>query len=217
MIKENVEASRLAFYTYIFIACFLVLTFHAVYSIYDFAVDDSIPLVVCPRSFDLDAPVIMNTINDHNSVYIQDRWIKGFVRRFVRSNYPRTAEDAEPLFTYARDRSFGPVRDKFQAYLNDISEIREKIGSGNIIRFHPTNSSEVRIRRNGDISNQWTVEIDGYLTKDLNGREERTVRTLRYIIESAPATRSNPDGLYVVEANMEYIVDYVSGKKEGQE
>lgn len=216
LVQFGAEKSRLITLVAIFIACSVFVIIQALWSSYQFWADDSIPLVVCPKSFDLDAPVVMNTINDTGNQYVQDRWIRGFVRRYVLNSYPRTEEDAERFFTYVRDHSAGYVRDKYQAFLNEISGIKDKIGSNNTIRFYAKNSAEMRIRRNGDTLNQWTVEVDGYMVKNVGGSEERTVRTLRYVVESVPATRHNPDGLVVIDSNLDLIVDFVSGKSEGQ-
>jgi hypothetical protein len=189
---------------------------HAFVSIYSLWTDKSIPLVVCPRSFELDAPVLMKTITDVESSYIQDRWIRGFIRRYVLNSYPRTEADAEPFYTYLQNHSKGAVQTKYEAYLNQIEEIKVRIASGNTLRFYATNSQDVRIRKNAN-SGEWTVEIDGYLVKNYGGRQERSIKTLRYTVEAGSATRINPDGLYVTDADLEMLTDYVSGKKEGKE
>lgn len=213
LIKFGSERSKLVLLISGFIAFSVFLTVHALYSIYNHWTDQSIPLTICPKSFDLDSPVIMKPINQSDSVFVQDRWIRGFVRRLVLNSYPRTAEDAEVFFAHVRDVSEGDVKRKYESFIDDISSIKIFIRAGNTIRFYPKNSADIRIRPTDGRKDQWIVEVDGYLIKDMGGSQERTTPTLRYKIEARPATRTNPSGLAVVEVEMDRIADYVSGRK----
>lgn len=202
---------------FVFVALWLAFSgfifIHSLYSIYSFSVDKSIPLVVCPRSFDLDAPVLMNTISETKSTLAQDRWIRGFARRYILNAYPRTPDDAERFYEFVMNRSRGDVYTKYQAYMGDIDEIKTRIRSGYNIKFYPKDSSDMKIRR-GDGENRWVVEVDGYMVKNLGGKQERSTPRLRFVVESDLPTRYNPDGLYVIESNVEQVQDYVSGRKQ---
>lgn len=213
LVKERTEFDRLYVLISVFIAFSLFLTMHAVYSIYDSWTDDSIPLTICPRSFDLDAPVLMKSIQENDQAYVQDRWIRGFIRRFVLNSYPRVPEDAEKFFQFAHDHSEGELQRKYRSFLNSMNEIRTALESRNI-SFYPKNSSEIRIRGSGN-PGQWVIEIEGYMVKDLGAGQERAPLTLRYVIEKRKPTRTNPDGLVVVDAKMDLIADYVSGRQYG--
>jgi len=145
----------------------------------------------------------------------KDRWVRGFVRRFILAQFPRTKEDVKKSFKYVKDHSTDSVRFKYEKLLSDAEKISENI-DGTHYQFYPKVSDsgyDLRIRK-GDSSDEWVVEIDGYLVKKMNNNEERYFPTLKYKIKAGKATLQNPEGLYVVEANIERIVDYVSGKKE---
>ena len=211
LIKQGTEINRLTILISLFIAFFLFLNIHTVYSIYSSWTDESIPLTICPRSFDLDAPVLMKSIEENDQRYIQDRWIRGFIRRFVLNSYPRTGADAEKFFRFALDHSEGPLKTKYQSYVNAIGEIKSSISAGNSVLFYPKSSNEMRIRAVS--KTKWIVEIEGFLVKNLMSSQERSVTTLRYDIEARRPTRTNPDGLVVVATNLETIADYVSGRE----
>lgn len=212
LVKFGSEKSKLLIIVALFIGLSCALTVHALYSIFTHWTDKSIPLVICPKSFDLDAPVLMTPVNQSDSVFVQDRWIRGFVRRVVLNSYPRTAEDMPRFFQNMKDMSEGSVARKYESFLNDIERIQTLIRGGNRIRFYVKNSNDMKIRPTEGRKDQWVVEIDGYLIKDIGGIQQRSTPTLRYTIETRPATRTNPSGLVVVDANMEQIADYVSGR-----
>lgn len=198
----------------IFIGLTALLLFHALYSIYDYATDNSVPLVTCPRSFDLEAPVLMNSITQESLTH--DRWIRGFMRRFMTYQFPRTGDDAEKMFRYIRDHSRGEVKDKYKSYVKDIDIVSDHIRAGYYHRFYPKNSRDMRIRK-PDNDKYWIVEIDGWLVSKYGIEVERSIPTLRYKVEVGTPTLTNPEGLYVVESNVEQIIDYVSGRKKGDD
>jgi len=211
LVKFSAAKNKLLMLVSVFIAFSIFITGHALYSIYEMLTDDSIPMVICPRTDNLDAPVVMNVLKDTKELYIQDRWIRGFVRRYILNLFPRTQDDAEPFYTYVRDHSKGKVKVKYDAFLNDINRISESIKSGNKIMFYPKNSTEVRIDRTKH-ENEWIVEVDGYMIKQYNG-EERTTPTVRFTVEAGEPTKENPEGLYVTDLKTKVIADYVSGRE----
>lgn len=213
LVKFGAERSKLIILISAFIAFSGFLTAHALYSIYDHWTDQSIPLTVCPKSFDLDSPVLMTPINQTDSIFVQDRWIRGFVRKLILNSYPRTGADAEKFFPYMVSVTEGEVRHHYESFVNDMDAIKGLISAGSKIRFYAKNSTDIRIRPTDNRKDRWVVEVDGYLIKDLGGIQERSTPTLQYTIEARPATRSNPSGLVVVDAQMDKIADYVSGRK----
>ena len=210
--KENLS-EKVVFLSGLSIGLFLIIAFHALWTILRMLGDNSIPLVVCPRTYDLDAPVVMETI-DRSSVQSQDRWMRGFMRRFITSQFPRTEQDVEPFFQYIVDHSEGGIQAKFESYVNDSKKIADMVRSGTFYRFYPKDSKDLRIRKMDGQENTWIVEIDGWLVRKMGAYQERFTPTLRYIVQAGKATLSNPEGLYVIDGNMEEFSDYVSGKKE---
>lgn len=215
LIKFGSEKSKLVILISVFIAFSIFITVHALYSIYDQWTDKSIPLTICPKSFENDSPVIMTPINQTDKTYVQDRWIRGFVRKIVLNSYPRTPEDASKFFDYMASVSEGSVQKKYLSFIDDIESIQAYMKAGNSIRFYPKNSAETRIRLVSP--GKWVVEIDGFLLKNQGGGQERSTPTLRYVVEARPATRQNPNGLVIVESNTDLIADYVSGRKIEEE
>lgn len=197
----------------IFIGLALFIIAHAMYTTYSMLTDRSIPVVSCPRSYDLDAPVLMKTI-DKKGLKNQDRWIRGFIRRFVTSQFPRTAEDAQTFFQYVIDHSKGMVNYKYRSIMKDIGEISKLIGAEHFFRFYPKDQNDIRIRSVQGTTNQFVVEIDGFLIKKMSLTQERFTPTLRYVVEIGEPNLDNPEGLYVIEGDIEQITDYVSGRKE---
>lgn len=211
--ERDVLTSRMKTGLAVIIALFLVIVAHTALSIISMLSDRSVPVVVCPRPSDLDAPVLMKTL-DQESLVVQDRWIRGFTRRFVMSLFPRTPQDVKPFYTYVVNHSEGATKRKFQGYVKDSEEIASLVRSFNFYKFYPKNSQDVRIRTVQGYSNRWVVEVDGYLVKRMNVTQERFTPTLRFTVEAQKATIDNPEGLYVIEFENEQITDYVSGRKE---
>lgn len=211
--KREVLTAGLRNLAGIFIGLSLVILAHALYTTYQMLTDRTVPVVVCPRTFDLDAPVLMKTI-DAKGLTAQDRWIRGFVRRFVTHQFPRTVEDTKPFFEYVEKHSKGSINYKYRSLLKDITDIQDMVKNGFFYRFYPSSNSDLRIRTVQGTTNQWIVEIDGYLVKKLSITQERYTPTLRYTIESGQPTIDNPEGLYVIDGDIEQITDYVSGRKE---
>lgn len=211
--EKEVLSEKVVFLSGLAIGLFLIIAFHALWTIFRMLGDNSIPLVVCPRSYDLDAPVVMDTI-DRSSVKNQDRWMRGFMRRFIINQFPRTEQDVEPFFQYIVDHSEGAIQAKFESYVNDSKKIGELVRYGTFYRFYPKNSTDMRIRKMEGKEDLWVVEVDGWLVRKMGAYQERFTPTLRYIVRAGAATLSNPEGLYVIDGNMEEYSDYVSGKKE---
>lgn len=214
IIQKDVEYSLFLKILIVLISICIVYIYHTTVSIIKYASDDSIPVVSCPKEYVVDSPVVMKTIKDAPSKE-KDRWIRGFIRRFVLAQFPRTKEDAGRSFKYAADHSMDEVYTKYSSLYNDHEKIANQI-ENNYYRFYPKMGSsgyEIRIR-NGSSENEWYVEVEGYLIKRMSNNEERYFPTLKYKVVADKATMHNPEGLYVSEANMERITDYVSGTKE---
>jgi hypothetical protein len=200
----------------IFIGFSIAFCAHSVYSMVGFLTDASIPLVTCPRNYVVDAPVLMKPIRDESAL-TQDRWIRGFTRRYILSSFPRVKDDVIPFFQFLVDHSEGEVKVKYQSLLKDTEEIQAIINSGSYYKFYPKHvddgGSAIRIRP-AEEAGKWVVEVDGYLVKKMNNIQERYTPTLRYTVEAGKPTLTNPEGLYVTDGTIEQITDYVSNTKE---
>lgn len=216
-IEEKNKAERtLRFFLSIFIGLSLLLLFQALYSIFEFATDDSIPLVSCPKSYELNAPVILKSVS--SSELTTDRWIRGFIGRYMKYQFPRTGEDAEKFFTYVKNHSTGSIKRKYQSYLKEMENIEKLINSGFYYKVYAKNSTEVRIRSiDNEENKRWIVEVDSYIVNMAGLDQVRTNPTLRYTVEAGKPTLTNPEGLYVVKSNMDEKVDYVSGREKENE
>jgi len=214
IVKKDVEYSLFLRILIFLIAICIVYIYHTTTSIIKYITDDSIPVVSCPKEYVVDSPIVMKTMNEV-SAKEKDRWVRGFMRRVLLAQFPRTKDDVGRSFKYMVDHSKDEVNSKYSALYNDYEPISRYIESM-YYRFYPKmNDSgyEMRIRK-GATENEWFVEIDGYLIKRMSNNEERYFPTLKYKIVAGKATMQNPEGLYVTEATMERITDYVSGKKE---
>lgn len=214
--RENSKAIREVI---LFSALGLALILHSGYSVFQMLFDDSIPLVVCPREYDLDKPVIMKTIDQNNETYIQDRWLRGFIRSYTMSLFPRTDADVEPFFTYIKDHSSPEIAYKYQGYLDSADGIKRLVETGQSIKFYPK-AGNVRIRPTqslGTKQTEWVVEVDGFFNKGSKNTSERTLPTIRFTIESTAATKTNPEGLVVTELIFDdSIADKVSSRKKDE-
>lgn len=190
---------------------FLLLTVHFVYGIFDKLHDRSIFLVECPKSYELDSPVLLPVLKDA-SPKSKDQWVRGFIRKFVTRQFPRNKHDTEEFLRFTMERSRGPVKKMFEERYSNLDKFNQLLDGGYVYSFYPKNSLDVRIRAAS--SGRWVVEVDGTLVHQLKEFEARTFPTLRYVVEAGPVTLENPDGLYVVEANTEVYADYVSGEKK---
>lgn len=190
---------------------FLLLSVHFVWDISSKASDRSIPLVECPKSYELDSPVILPVLREA-SAKSKDQWIRGFVRKFVIRQFPRNQKDSEMFFKHVASRSQGDVKKMYEKRLDNIEKFNALLNDGFLYSFYPKNSLDVRIRAQGN--GRWVVEIDGTLVHQMREQEVRTFPTLRYVIEAGPVTLENPEGLYVIEANIDQYADFVSGEKK---
>jgi hypothetical protein len=174
--------------------------------------DDTIPMVVCPKSFEIDSPVLMKTIN-LSSAEAKDKWIKGFMRRFVQAQFPRNPSEAEASLKYVVEHSQKDIHARYGGYLNKLEDFQNLLTQGYYYSFYPNNSLDIRIRASG-AKGEWAVEIDGFMIRTAINKEDRTTPTLRYVVRAGDHTMQNPEGLYVVDGNLLEIADYVSGRKD---
>lgn len=213
LVENEVLSNSIIMLFVIFISLSVLIAGHSILTMVKMSTDKSIPLVICPQTYDLDAPVVMSTIKDAGIVG-QDRWIRGFIRRYVSAQFPRTGQDAREKFKYLVNHSKNNVAFKYQEFLDEIEEITKFIDSGNYYKFYPIDSKDIRIRNYPDTKDTWVVEIDGYLIKRSSGKEERYSPTLKYIVQAGESNMDNPEGLYVIDTSLEQITDYVAGSKK---
>lgn len=183
----------------------------SVKSIFSIMEDKRIALVECPRSYENDSPVLLKTIKESNSVK-KDKWIKGFARNYITRMFPRSGEDAQSFFKYLSNHSLGKTKRYVDGLVDEMEDIKTFIDSGNFYSFYAKNHLETRVRSLS--SDEWVVEVDGYLTKRFQSMETRTTPTVRISVRFGDVTTINPEGLYVFESNIEEVTDYVSGRKK---
>lgn len=192
----------------ILVALVVAMMMHNAWSIYLMLFDDTIPLVQCPKEFDLDRPVILKRFDSMTKVDT-DNWVKGFVINYVNKLYPRTAEDAKPFFEYIRDHSTGLMSRKYAARVSEIDSIKKEITSGSFVKFWVTNSESIKIRKVSE--GEWSVVVYGYLHKRSNGNLQKAQPRVELTVDSVGASRSNPEGLVVSEIRVVQISDPISG------
>lgn len=212
LIEKEAATNWLMVTSGIFLAVATFLSMISLKDIFHILNDDSIPLVVCPKAYELDSPVIMRTIREA-SVEEKDKWVRGFMRRFMQSQFPQTSEDAEDNLNYVINHSSGAVKDKYQSYLYNLENFKALIDQKFYYSFYPTNTLDIRIRSTGS-KGEWVVEMDGFMVRSAGDKEKRTTPTLRYTVQAQDHTLKNPEGLVVVDSNILEIADYVSGRKE---
>lgn len=195
----------------VLIGLIALMVVHDVYSIFKMATDESLPQVMCPRSFDLDRPVILKTLSKA-APKDMDNLIKGFALTFTNRMFPRTPEDAEPFFQYVANHTEGLFKKKYEARIKDIKKIKDSIAVGNYSKFHVANSQDIKIRKLSG-GNSWVVILKGYLSKRKIGRMEKTQPTIEMTIRYVGAKKSNPEGFVVDSIMFKHIVDPISGEQ----
>lgn len=212
LIEKEAATNSLLVTSGIFLAVAAFLSIISIKDIFSIINDNSIPLVVCPKAYELDSPVIMKTISEAN-LEKKDQWIKGFMRRFMQRQFPRSAEDAEESLNYIVNHSTGSVRNKYLSYLDNLDGFKSLVGQKYYYAFYPTNTLDIRIRSTGK-TGEWIVEMDGFMIRYVGDKESRSTPTLRYTVQALEHTLENPEGLYVVDSNILDIADYVSGRQD---
>jgi hypothetical protein len=195
----------------ILIGLVALMVFHNIYSIYHMATDDSIPQVMCPRSFDLDRPVILKTLDKADVVDI-DNLLKSFALTFTTRLFPRTKEDAQPFFEYIANHTEGIFQKTYEARLAAIDKIRSSIEIGNYSKFYVADSQNLKIRKI-DGKESWKIIFTGYLSKRKIGRMQKTQPTIEMTVRYIGAKKHNPEGLIVEGIMFKHIVDPISGEQ----
>lgn len=190
----------------------LLMIAHNGYSIFKMITDENIPLVLCPKAFDLDRPVILKTL-DKAQPKDMDNLIKGFSLNFTNRLFPRTPEDAEPFFNYVINHTESMFRKKYEARIKEIKKIKDSIAIGNYSKFYFANSQDLKIRKITGRDDAWIVIMKGYLSKRKIGRMEKTQPTVELTIRYVGAKKSNPEGFIVESAVFKHIVDPISGEQ----
>ena len=209
--KES-EGTMVVLLSMAFLACSIFVIAQSVMSMAKVLSDNSIPLVHCPKSYSLDSPVLLAPVKEGEPLQ-KDAWIRGFMRKYVLSQFPRTGGDVKPFFEYIAAHSEGRLSSRFDSLASGDREIAALIDNNYYTKFYPKSSDDLRIRAT-DHESEWVVEIDGYLVKRIGLEESRTTPTLRYTVVARASTLSNPEGLFVTESNIDKIVDYQSGRKK---
>lgn len=212
LLEREAATNWLLIVSGIFLAVATFVSISSFLNIISILNDDTIPLVTCPRVYELDSPVLLKTVAN-SPKEVKDKWIKGFMRRFIQAQFPRSAEDAEKHLKFIVNHSTGSVQNAYEGYLDELEEFKGLLKQNFYYAFYPNNTLDVRIRSTGS-SGEWAVEIDGFMIRYASSKEERTTPTLRYTVKAGDHTMENPEGLYVTDSNILEIADYVSGREE---
>ena len=183
---------------------------HNIYSIYTMWTDESIPLVMCPKSFELDRPVVLKTLSEADKVDV-DNMIKGFSLAFVTRLFPRTKEDAKPFFEYIANHTEGLLNKKYEARVDSIKKIENAIDIGNYIKLYIADSQDIKVRKISN-SESWRVIMKAYLHKRKIGEMEKTQPKIELVVRYVGATVSNPEGFIVDDIKIRHIVDPIAGE-----
>lgn len=211
-IVENEAANKgVIFFSGVFGLSAAALILFQLVSIVIFLLDDSIRLTACPRSFDLDTPVTLSPIR--NAEFSQkDAWMRGFIRRYLLSKFPRAKDDVTPFLQFMISHTSGSLRRKYKDFYSNKSEYETLILNGVIDKFYPTSSTDVKISAS-KTPGVWDVAIGGYMVSRKSNTEDRKAVTINIVVESGASTSSNPEGLYVSsdDDGIE-LLDPISGK-----
>jgi len=213
LVAKEDSLSATTFLIALLLAVSLMTSVYSVYSIISKIEDRTIPLVQCPVAYDLDSPVILPVIRE-SSILSKDKWVRGFIRKYIMHQFPRNANDAEPFMKYVSGRSLGDVKNTYERRIKNIDKFSELIKGGYLYSFYAKDiedGKDIRIRRSG--ISEWSIEVDGFMVHQLSGNEVRTTPTLRYTVKTGPTTLDNAEGLYVTWSNQEEYKDPVSGEK----
>lgn len=212
LLENDVEKQRLLTLSGVVLGLSVLMILHNFYSIIKMVTDDSIPLVNCPRTFELDKPVLLKSV--YSSKISIDNHIRGFSISFVRSLFPRSVEDLEPFYNYVINHSDGYFKKRYEARLEDKKKIKDNIEVGIYSKFWIANSQKIQIRPLDGKTGQWKVIILGYLHKRLSGGEfEKLQPRIELVVKAVKPTITNPEGLIVDEFVMKQINDPISGSE----
>lgn len=208
--KEDMNASTFK----AFVVSFFTMTLIIGVNLWDCFVkfnDETIQLVSCPKSFEVNSPSLLKVVRD-GALRQKDMWVRSFIANYFVNQFPINAEDAERSLKYTVDHSSGKVRKLYYTRLDNLSEFKRIVSDGFFYEVYAKDSYDIKIRSKS--SNRWSVQVEAYLIHNL--RENRVGRPviLNYEIYAGDHTLSNPEGLYVDEANTEIYEDYVSGEKK---
>jgi hypothetical protein len=198
---------------YILISVFSLIILHGMYTIYDYATDDSIITGVCPESFELDQPVKMRVTEDLSSLEINSR-IKSFVNKFIIMAYPRTSKDTKQFYTFAAAHSLDSVKIRFDNFLNSLEDINKNIDVGSLVKVWVLDEERIAIRKSKTNESRWKVVIPAvYHAESPIKINKSTPEIILTIVEKKTSTLDNVGRLYVAEMVLTNIVDSLSGEK----
>lgn len=208
--EKSTEKNNLVVLLAVLIGLIIVLITHNFYSIIEMWTDKSLPLVMCPREFNQDRPVLMKKISDA-SPQMLDNWIRSFAINYVINRYPRTIDDVEDAYQYVKTRSQGIIQEDFDSRLSEIEDIKKKFFDSYIKFYFKNSKSHIKIRKVDGRENEWVVSIDGYMHKKSSFKIEKTQPTIYMTIIADKPTIYNPEGLYVINYEIKYVVDPIAG------
>lgn len=208
--KHN-EKSLTMVALYILVSVNVVISLIAIYKSYSAVFSEEVTLVSCPKSTSLDNPITLRRVRA-TAPKEQQMWVRSFARKYITFTYPRTKADVIPFLNYLETRSRKDQLRKVKSLKRNLDEYTALIDSNQTIKFYPKSSSDLRMRLTN--SGSWIVELDGYFVIDSQMQTIRKVGAVRLEVEVGEHTPKNPEGLYVISANSETILDVVSGERD---
>lgn len=179
--------------------------------------DDELQVYSCPVNYFQDAPVVLNEIK-HESVDSVEKYLRGFIRQYLRSIYPKNSNEAKDMYLFAGNHSTGGLRQKYLSMAKDHKMIGKELDSGRYTDFFPAgpitekNSINISMKSEG----VWSVEIEGYLNdKKGEKRDDRGAVTIKLTVEKGEAKLNGSySGLYVSSFDIIAVKDQISGNEE---
>lgn len=179
--------------------------------------DDELQVYSCPANFYQDAPIMLTKI-EHEDVDAIEKYLRGFIRQYVRAIYPKNSTEAETMYRFAGNHSKGVLRQTYLGMASKAKDIGSELDGGRFTDFFTvtpiTEKNTIIISKKTD--NSWSIQIEGYLN-DKKGitNDDRGAVTLKFVVEKGEAKLGGSySGLYVTSFEIIAVKDYVSGNEE---
>lgn len=208
--KEEVRSTSFK----LFIISFCIMTLMIGVNLWDSVVrynDESIQLVSCPKSFEVNSPSLLKVVRD-GSVKQKDIWVRTFIANYFTNQFPINSTDAEAALTFAVNHSSGRVKKIYENRLDNLREFKRILDDGYFFEVYAKDNYDIKIRARS--SNKWSVQIEAFMIHNIRENKLGKAVILTYEIELGDHTLSNPEGLYVYDANTEIYEDYITGAKK---
>jgi len=208
--QKTREMKALRYSTYvIFISACLISTIQ----IWGYLTDNSVRKYSCPANSPyLDAPVKLEKINSISDPKEFQNLLLGFLRKFVKAQYPKREQDVDNYYSYIMANSEGSVLEDYKSRMYDIKKIKANLSKGIYTSLYPKTHFNFKVRKKS--KNAWIVQFPAVEVKRISDSDfGRSYVTARYTIEMDGPSLDNSDVSLKVIA-YEYIetTDSITGK-----